>query len=221
MTDKGFIFDLDGVVVDTARYHYKAWNRLATQLGFVFTQEHNELLKGVSRKKSLDILLNIGNITASEDQKQQWMEAKNQEYLEYIQKMTPDEILPNVPYILKHLKEEGHHIALGSASKNAVQILQKIMLFDAFDVIVDGTHVSKAKPDPEVFLKAAQEMNIRPENCVVFEDAVAGIQAAKAANMYAIGIGKKEVLIAADEVFPDFTTMTPQFLGAIWNVPKV
>ena len=215
MQKKGFIFDLDGVIVDTAKYHYIAWKKLADQLGFEFTQEHNELLKGVSRKRSLEILLEIGNVEASEDQKAYWMEEKNKEYLTYIRKMTAKEILPDVPKILNFLKEEKHPIALGSASKNASEILERVGLLQDFDTLVDGTHVSKAKPDPEVFLIGAEALNVTPENCVVFEDAVAGIEAAKAAGMLAIGIGNKEQLGDADYVFADFTEISEGFIAQL------
>ena len=215
MQKKGFIFDLDGVIVDTAKYHYIAWKKLADQLGFEFTQEHNELLKGVSRKRSLEILLEIGNVEASEDQKAYWMEEKNKEYLTYIRKMTAKEILPDVPKILNFLKEEKHPIALGSASKNASEILERVGLLQDFDTLVDGTHVSKAKPDPEVFLIGAEALNVTPANCVVFEDAVAGIEAAKAAGMLAVGIGDKEQLGDADYVFADFTEISEEFIAQL------
>lgn len=215
MTKKGFIFDLDGVIVDTAKYHYTAWKALADQLGFSFTKRHNELLKGVSRKRSLEILLTIGNVEASKEQKAYWMKVKNIEYLQYIEKMTAEEILPDVPRILQYLKENKYPIALGSASKNASYILDKVGLLDDFDVLVDGTHVSKAKPDPEVFLIGARELGLHPTDCVVFEDALAGVQAAKAAGMIAIGIGDKETLCEADYVFNDFTQIDTAFLRSL------
>ncbi len=215
MRKKGFIFDLDGVIVDTAKYHYIAWKTLADQLGFAFTKRQNELLKGVSRTRSLEILLAIGNIEASEAQKAYWMEAKNMEYLRYIEKMTEDEILPDVPKILQFLKEHQYPIALGSASKNASHILHKVGLLEDFDVLVDGTHVSKAKPDPEVFLLGAKELGLEPSDCVVFEDALAGVQAAKTAGMIAIGIGDHESLREADYVFNDFTEIEATFLSTL------
>ncbi|WP_010181594.1 beta-phosphoglucomutase [Aquimarina agarilytica] len=215
MTKKGFIFDLDGVIVDTAKYHYKAWKVLADQLGFKFTLKHNELLKGVSRKRSLDILLSIGNIVASQDQKEYWMAAKNEDYLTYIRKMTNAEILPDVPKVLDFLKTNEHPIALGSASKNANEILTRVGLRQDFDALVDGTHVSKAKPDPEVFLLGAQLLNKKPEQCVVFEDAVAGIEAAKNAGMTAIGIGDEFTLRKADYVFKNFTEISTEFIAQL------
>lgn len=215
MIKKGFIFDLDGVIVDTAKYHYIAWKALADQLGIDFTKQHNEQLKGVSRVRSLDILLNIGNIKASKKEKAYWLEAKNEKYLEYIEKMTAQEILPDVSKVLQFLKEKGCSIALGSASKNANYILNKVGLLKDFDALVDGTHVSKAKPDPEVFLKGAKELGLMPTDCIVFEDAQAGVQAAKAAGMIAIGIGDKETLSEADYVFNDFTEIDTAFLSTL------
>ncbi len=215
MKKKGFIFDLDGVIVDTAKYHYRAWKKLADQLGFKFTHKHNELLKGVSRKRSLEILLAIGKISASNEQKEYWMHSKNQEYLKYIRKMTAEEILPDVPKVLNFLNSNNQPIALGSASKNAEEILTRVGLLKDFKTLVDGTHVSKAKPDPEVFLKGAALLGIKPQNCVVFEDASAGIEAAKAAGMTAIGIGKSSNLPGADYVFSDFTEISTDFIAQL------
>lgn len=212
MTKKGFIFDLDGVIVDTAKYHYRAWKKLADQLGFKFTHKHNELLKGVSRKRSLDILLAIGKISASNEQKEYWMDAKNNEYLKSIRKMTAEEILPDVPKVLDFLNTKKQGIALGSASKNATEILTRVGLLNEFEVLIDGNQVTKAKPDPEVFLKGAEKMGLKPENCIVFEDAEAGIKAAKAAGMTAIGIGTSDNLPGADFVFKDFTKISTDFI---------
>lgn len=209
---KGIIFDLDGVIVDTAKYHYLAWKKLANQLGFEFTEEQNELFKGVSRKRCLDILLEMGNLSATQEQKDVWMIEKNNDYLAYIEKMDDSEILTDVPKILTLLKENAIPIALGSASKNALPILEKVGLAHFFDVIVDGNSVTKAKPDPEVFLIAAKKMNLSPSNCIVFEDAVAGIEAANAANMISIGIGDKELLSQATFIFKDFTEISTDFM---------
>ena len=214
---KGIIFDLDGVIVDTAKYHYLAWKKLANQLGFEFTEEQNELFKGVSRKRCLDILLEMGNLSANQEQKDVWMIEKNNDYLAYIEKMDDSEILPDVPKILTLLKENAIPIALGSASKNALPILEKAGLAHFFDVIVDGNNVTKAKPDPEVFLMAAKKMNLSPSNCIVFEDAVAGIEAANAANMISIGIGEKKVLSQANYIFKDFTEISIDFMKKLIN----
>ncbi|MBU3012222.1 beta-phosphoglucomutase [Polaribacter vadi] len=209
---KGFIFDLDGVIVDTAKYHYLAWKKLANQLGFKFTEEQNELFKGVSRKRCLEILLEIGKREATQEEFDKWMIDKNVDYLEFIKNMDASEILPDVPKILEYLKENNIPIALGSASKNAKPILEKVGLLPYFDAIVDGNHVTKAKPNPEVFLLAAQQLGVNANDCVVFEDAVAGIQAANAAKMISIGIGDKNVLSEAQFNFNDFTEISTRFI---------
>ena len=213
----GFIFDLDGVIVDTAKYHYLAWKKLANELGFEFTIEQNELFKGVSRKRCLEILLEIGDIKATQEQFDTWMVDKNEDYLAYIDKMDESEILPDVQKILKFLKENNIQIALGSASKNAIPILEKVKLLGYFDFIVDGNSVTKAKPDPEVFLIAAKNMKIDPENCIVFEDALAGIEAANNAKMTSIGIGEAQVLSEADYNFNDFTEIDLSFIKKLLN----
>lgn len=212
-----FIFDLDGVIVDTAKYHYLAWRNLANALGFDFTEAQNELLKGVSRIKSLEILLSVGKVNLSEDKKQTFLLQKNKEYLAYVNKMTSEEILPGVNDLLNFLEINDIKYALGSASKNAPLILEKVGLLKRFTAIVDGNDVSKAKPDPEVFLIGAKKLGMKPENCVVVEDAIAGIQAANAAKMISIGIGDASVLHEADYVFKDMTAITPDFLKNLMN----
>lgn len=213
---KGFIFDLDGVIVDTAKYHYLAWKKLANELGFEFTKEQNELFKGVSRKRCLDILLNdIGKIEHTQKQFDTWMITKNEDYLEYIEKMDESEILPEVPKVLAFLKENDVPIALGSASKNAQPILEKVGLLHYFDTIVDGNNVTKAKPDPEVFLLAAKQLGVKSNDCVVFEDAVAGVEAANTAQMISIGIGDENVLSEAKFNFTDFTQISTDFITTL------
>jgi beta-phosphoglucomutase len=197
---KGAIFDLDGVIVDTAKYHYLAWASLADELGFTFTEEDNERLKGVSRMRSLDILLEVGGLHFDEAEKLAMAEKKNRLYVDYISKLEESELLPGVKEYLTGLRSQGIGIALGSASKNAEFILNKLNIADLFDAVVDGNKVSLAKPDPEVFLIAAQELGLQPDECVVFEDAEAGVQAGKAAGMKVVGIGKPEVLKEADLV---------------------
>jgi beta-phosphoglucomutase len=214
---KAFIFDLDGVIVDTAKYHYLAWKKIANELGIDFTHEHNELLKGVSRVRSLDIILELGNIVATQENKDKWLVQKNEDYLSYLVNMDESEILPGVMPILKFLKENKQGIALGSASKNAKPILEKTGIMDYFDVVVDGNDVSNAKPDPEVFLQAAKLLNATNENSIVFEDSVAGIQAANIANMTSVGIGDKEVLSEAQYIFSDFTQIDTSFIEALIN----
>ena len=193
MTKKAFIFDLDGVIVDTAKYHFIAWQKIAQELGIEFTPEHNENLKGVSRVRSLDLILELGKITASQEDKNKWLIQKNEDYLSYLVNMNQSEILPGVLPILQFLKENNQAIALGSASKNARPILEKTEIIHYFDAIVDGNDVTNAKPDPEVFLQAAKLLNIAPENAIVFEDSVAGVQAANIANMTSIGDRKSVV----------------------------
>jgi len=217
MNKKGFIFDLDGVIVDTAKYHYLAWSNLAESVGISFSEDQNEQLKGVSRVHSLEKILAWGNIEISEDRFMELMARKNDDYLVYISNMNEGEILPDVPRILNFLKSNELPISLGSASRNARSILKEVGLLTAFEVIVDGTNVTKAKPNPQVFLRAAEQMNINPKNCVVFEDAVAGIQAANAAGMLSIGIGRPEILHEAEYIFKDFTEISDAFLNKIIN----
>ena len=217
MSKKAFIFDLDGVIVDTAKYHFLAWQKIAQALNINFTHEHNELLKGVSRVRSLDIILELGNVQASQEDKDKWLLQKNEDYLSYLVDMNESEILPGISKILKFLKEKNQGIALGSASKNARPILEKTGIISYFDVIVDGNDVTNAKPDPEVFLKAAQLLNIDPKNAIVFEDSVAGIQAANIAEMVSIGIGEEAILHEADYIFKDSTFIEESFIEQLIN----
>ena len=217
MSQRAFIFDLDGVIVDTAKYHYLAWQKIANRLGIDFTHEHNELLKGVSRIRSLDIILGLGNIEAAQDDKDKWLVEKNEDYLKYIVNMQADEILVGVVPVLEFLKQNNQPIALGSASKNARPILEKVGILHFFDAIVDGNDVTNAKPDPEVFLKAAQLVGMPAEGAVVFEDSVAGIQAANIAGMVSIGIGDKAILNEAQYNVADFTELSADFLQTLVN----
>jgi beta-phosphoglucomutase len=199
-TIKALIFDLDGVIVDTAIYHYKAWKRLANHLGFDFTEEENEKLKGVSRVRSLELILEWGGVSKSAEEQKQLADIKNAWYVEMIQEMQPNEILPGAKAFLEAARAAGLKTALGSASKNSETILQKVGLTHLFDVIIDGNKVSASKPDPEVFLKGAEALGIAPENCLVFEDALAGVQAALAGGMKVIGIGTVQNLPGANLV---------------------
>ena len=220
MTKTGFIFDLDGVIVDTAKYHYLAWKKLAEELGVNFTEEDNENFKGVSRKRCLEILLEMGNIQVSQEQFDGWLQEKNEDYLSYIATMDESEILPDVVKVLDFLKEKDIPMALGSASKNARPILEKVKLITYFDTVVDGNAVTKAKPDPEVFVIAANTLGVSPEHCVVFEDALAGIEAANIAGMKSVGIGDPEVLTEADFNFRDFTEIDLEFLQELLGSEK-
>jgi beta-phosphoglucomutase len=217
MKTKAFIFDLDGVIVDTAKYHFLAWKKIANELGIDFTLENNELLKGVSRVRSLDIILELGKVEASQEDKDKWLIQKNEDYLSYLVDMDESEILPGVMTVLKFLKANKQPIALGSASKNARPILEKTGILPFFDAIVDGNDVVNAKPDPEVFLHAARLLNVTNEDSIVFEDSVAGIQAANIANMMSIGIGEEETLHEAQYIFKDFNEMNSTFLELLIN----
>jgi len=212
MHKKGFIFDLDGVIVDTAKYHFLAWKNLANSIGIDFNEKQNEQLKGVSRIESLKKILSWADKEISKDEFQELMDKKNEEYLQYIDKMDANEILPDVNRVLNYLIENKQPISLGSASKNAKPILEKINLYHKFDAIIDGNNVTKAKPNPEVFLKAAELLKVQPKDCIVFEDSQAGIEAANKAGMISIGIGDKNTLKKADYIFKDFTEMSESFL---------
>lgn len=201
---KAIIFDLDGVIVDTAKYHYIAWKAIASELGFEFTPAHNERLKGVSRMTSLDILLEVGGIAFTHDEKLKLAEKKNDHYRTFITQMTSDEILPGMQQFLNGVKAGGFKMAIGSASKNTPTILKQIGLHNFFDAVVDGNKISKAKPDPEVFLTGAKEMGVNPTECLVFEDAASGVEAALNAQMYCVGVGNQSVLGRAHYVIPGF-----------------
>jgi|TARA_B110000305_G_scaffold196810_1_gene222098 beta-phosphoglucomutase len=211
----GFIFDLDGVIVDTAKYHFKAWQSLAKKLDYDFTERDNEQFKGVSRVRSLELLLEMAQYKATQEEKEQWLIEKNAHYLALITHMNASEILPGITEILSDLKAQKIPVALGSASKNAKPILEKVGLLPYFDVLVDGNEVSNAKPDPEVFLTAAMGLGVAPENCVVFEDALAGVAAAKAAQMTCVAIGDPMVLSQADHCFSSTADITPSFIQSL------
>jgi beta-phosphoglucomutase len=201
------IFDLDGVVVDTAKYHFLGWKRLADEMGVPFSSEDNERLKGVSRAESLEIILRLGNLERTEAEKVALAAKKNDWYLEYIDAITPDELLPDVLGLLEALHSAGVALALASASKNAPHILAKLGIAELFDVVVDGNSVATAKPDPEIFLTAAQRLGVAPQRCAVFEDALAGVEAGRRAGMFVVGVGRREVLVDADIVVNGFTEL--------------
>ncbi len=201
---KACLFDLDGVIVDTAKYHFKAWKRLCQELGFDLTLDQNEKLKGVSRVESLDILLADGGVKLSQADKDKYLVLKNEWYLEHVKGMNADELLPGVVYFFQLLQNSKIKIALGSASKNAMAILEMTDILKYFDAVIDGTKVLRGKPDPETFTLGAAATNCHPSECVVFEDAIAGIQAGVAGGMYTIGVGEPEVLTQANVVIPGF-----------------
>lgn len=210
---KAAIFDLDGVIVDTARYHFTAWKEIASELGINFSHEDNEKLKGVSRERSLEILLELGNKTINQEEFRLLADKKNANYLNLISQLTSEDCLQGVKEYISELKKAGWKIGLGSASKNAQFILQKLEIIDLFDTVVDGTKIEKAKPDPEVFLKASEELNVKPDQCIVFEDAVSGVIAGKKAGMTVVGVGDKTVLGSADVVISGFTKNSLEILN--------
>jgi len=196
-TIKTCIFDLDGVICDTAKYHYLAWKRLAKSIGFELTSDHDEHMKGIGRMQSLELILGWAKIELIQSEKEQLCEKKNNWFIEYIQTITPADILPGVELFLKQLKDNHYKIALGSASKNAPVILKKLGIAHYFDAIVDGNNVTQPKPNPEVFLKGAEMTNTAPENCVVFEDALSGVEAGLNGGMFVVGVGDSNVLSKA------------------------
>ena len=192
------IFDLDGVLVSTDRLHFLAWKHLTDQLGIPFDETVNNRLRGISRMESLNIILEQSAVSYSQEEKERFAEEKNQYYRELLKSLTPDDLLDGVRETLTELKLRQYLLAVGSSSKNTKFILDRIGLSDCFDAISDGTNITKSKPDPEVFLKAAEYLAVPPEQCIVVEDAYAGVDAAKAAKMLAIGIGDAATYEKAD-----------------------
>lgn len=209
---KACIFDLDGVLVDTAKYHFLAWRRLASELGIPITEDDNERLKGVGRLESLEIILSMGNIELSEEKKIELADKKNSWFVEYINEMKADEIFPGVLELLKALRGDNVKIALASSSKNAMTVIDKLGIKKWFEVIVDGNMIVNSKPDPEIFLTAAQRLGVDPIDCVVVEDAEAGVEAAKRAGMKCIGIGSPTQLGKADDVVERIGQLTMNLL---------
>jgi beta-phosphoglucomutase len=202
------IFDLDGVIVDTAKYHYLAWKKLANEIGLDITLEDNERLKGVSRMDSLDIILALGGLQFSETEKLAMADKKNAWFVDYVNQMKPDEILPGAKALLESCRAEGIKVALGSSSKNAKTVLNLLNIAPLFDVIVDGTMIKNSKPHPEIFLLGASLLNVPSNQCIVFEDAEAGVEAALAAGMRCIGLGSPVQLGKANLVIPDLKNFT-------------
>jgi len=198
---KAVIFDLDGVLVDTARYHDQAWEELATGFGYALTEADRHALKGRSRADSLEYILEqAGWEDADPAQKSRWLQAKNARYLELVEELTPHDAAEGAQDLLGHLREAGIKLALGSASQNATKVLSKIGMEGAFDSVVDGTRTTRSKPDPQVFEMAASDLGLEPKDCIVIEDAQAGIQAALAGGFRAIGLGDPLVLAQAHRV---------------------
>lgn len=217
MSKKAIIFDLDGVIVDTAKYHYKAWLKIANDLGFDFSEKENENLKGVSRVESLDFLLKRGDVKLSQLEKDRLLVAKNEHYLSLISNMDKSELLPGIKDLLSALNNENIPYALGSASKNAKRILRALHLTDMFNAIVDGTDVTRSKPDPEVFEIAANRLNYSYTDCIVIEDSIAGIEAANSIQMTSVGIGDQKALKHADHILENTNRLTIDFIKEIIN----
>ncbi len=205
---KGLIFDLDGVIVNTAKYHFLAWKQIADELNIVFTERDNERLKGVSRVESFEKILEIGSKILNGKDKEYYCRKKNNIYVNYINSLDENEILPGAKEFLIDSREKGYLLAIGSASKNALRILEQLNIINLFDAIIDGTKVTKAKPDPEVFVKGAQALGVAPDRCIVFEDSFAGIEAAQNAGMTGIGIGDRENLPKAVFCLSGFEKIT-------------
>jgi beta-phosphoglucomutase len=214
------LFDLDGVIVDTAKYHFIAWRQIASELGFELTEKDNERLKGVSRTHSLEILLEIGDLVLDSAVKTALAEEKNAIYLNYVMKMTPAEILPGADGFVIDCRCGGYRTALATASCNAATIIEHLKIASLFDVVVDGNKVTHTKPHPEVFLTCASELGVPPASCAVFEDAEAGIEAAHAGGMLAIGVGDPAILSKADLVVSGLSSISLMQLRAAWDNKK-
>ncbi|WP_416306244.1 beta-phosphoglucomutase [Neptunicella sp. SCSIO 80796] len=216
MSINAFIFDLDGVLTDTAEYHYLAWAELANELGIAFSREDNEHLKGVDRMASLAFILDKGGITLDEDKKLQLADKKNQHYQQLINRMSPEDLFEGVLPLFDQLKQQGIRIGLASASKNAALVLTRLGITDAFDYIADAAKIAQGKPHPEIFLTVAKALDIPVHSCVGVEDSIAGLHSILDAGMHSIGIGDAEVLAAADLVYPtigqlDLAEITTEF----------
>jgi beta-phosphoglucomutase len=210
---KACIFDLDGVIVDTARYHYLAWRRLAKEIGTELTEADNEKLKGVSRIRSLEIILELGGVTMTLEEKQTLADKKNRWFVDYLKQMPPEEIYPGVKSLIRQLRKEGIKVALASSSKNAQMVVDILQIQDDFDAVVDGGMIVHSKPNPEIFLLAAKMLGIEPQDCLVFEDAEAGVDAALAAGMKCVGVGSAKLLGHAHRVVSTTAEFQPHDLA--------
>jgi len=214
MQIKAIIFDLDGVLTDTAEYHYRGWKRLADELGIPFDRRRNEALRGISRRRSLELVLD--GRAATEEQIQEWMERKNRYYVEFVRQMTPGDILPGALELMTEIGQAGVRIGIGSASKNTHLVLDRLHLWDTIDAVSDGHSVEHPKPAPDLFLHCAQQLGIVPGQGIVVEDAASGVEAALAGGFWTVGLGPKERVGAAHAVFPSLARVSLQdILGAI------
>lgn len=210
---KGAIFDLDGVLTDTSELHYQAWDKLAKEENIPFTREDNESLRGISRRKSLELILKGKKI--SEREIEEMMDRKNQYYIKSISLLTDKNLLPGVRDFLKDLRSNGIKTAVGSSSKNAFTVIEKLGINDLFDAIVDGSSVTHPKPEPDLFLLAAKLINVPPSQCAVFEDATAGIDAAIVGGMWAIGIGPESRFENAHIVFQNLRDLSEKKISQL------
>jgi beta-phosphoglucomutase len=213
------IFDLDGVLVDTAKYHYLAWKRLARELGGDLSEAQNEALKGVSRMDSLDIILRLNNLTLTTEERERMASRKNEWFVEFIAQMSPDELFDGAIALLETLRANGIKRALASSSKNARQVMGLLGIADLFDAVVDGTMIEHSKPHPEIFLKAASLLNVAPAACLVVEDAEAGVEAAVRAGMPCIGLGSPESLRKANKVISELRELTLRDIAELTHEP--
>ncbi len=197
---KAIIFDLDGVIVDTAKYHFLAWKRLANEIGYELTEADNERLKGVSRIRSLEIILELAGAKKSMEEMEEMAFRKNEWFKDFINDVKPDEIFEGVPELIQQIKSNGKKIALASSSKNAQRVIELLQIADVFDAVVDGNMIEHTKPDPEIFLLAAKKLSLNPADCIVIEDAEAGVEAAIAAGMKCVGVGHPNQLGKANLV---------------------
>ncbi len=210
---RAFLFDLDGVLTDTSEFHYLGWKRLADELGLPFDRQKNEALRGVSRRESLLLLLD--GRSATEQQMNEWMERKNRYYIEYVSQMTPQNLLPGALELLQELRRAGYKVAIVSSSRNTPLVLERLQIGEWLDAVVDGNAAARSKPAPDLFLIAAERLGVEPSECLVIEDAEAGIAAGKAAGMRTLGLGPLERVGSADYHLPDLNGVTLEQLRAL------
>lgn len=202
---KAVIFDLDGVIADTARFHYQAWKKLASEIEIDLTYEFNENLKGVGRMESLDLILALTEKDYSNEEKIGLANKKNRYYLEFVNRMTPSDLLPGVVKCFEVIKDNNIKIVLASASKNSLDVIKRLEIKNYFDYVVSSKDILNSKPNPEIFIKAAKGIKVATKNCVGVEDSIAGILAINACNMFSVGIGNKKNLYPADICIKDLT----------------
>lgn len=217
MSVKAVIFDLDGVIVDSAKFHFQAWKKMADKLDLKFSEDDNEQLKGVSRVDSLNIILDLNQREMADAEKAKFLDYKNELYLEYVSFVDESEILPGAAELIDDLRSNGLRVALGSSSRNGRLLLRQMGLIDKFDVIVDGTNITRSKPDPEVFLLGANQLKLAPKRCLVVEDAASGIEAAITGGFRSIGVGDSQILGRAEHVVSTLEGMTVSRIAELYT----